>query len=256
MIKMDPDLVTELVKKNKRFNEREFDEYREIQVETGAVPLAEGSARVKIGDTEVVVGVKMEFGEPFDDKPDEGVLMVSAEFVPLAYEEFESGPPGKESVEVARVVDRAIRESKAIDTKKLCVEEGEKVWMVSVDIDVMNHDGNLIDASALAAMAALKEAKIPDLDEDGKPIYEEKGEKSLSLTKTPMSITFAKIGDKIMVDPIDLEERAMDSRLTVGVYEGGICSLQKGGPGGFTKEEFLEILDRAEKQAETLREKI
>ncbi len=35
---------------------------------------AEGSARVKMGKTEVIVGVKMQLGEPYPDSPDKGTL--------------------------------------------------------------------------------------------------------------------------------------------------------------------------------------
>ena len=44
---------------------------------------------------------------------------------------------------MARVVDRGIRESKAIDLEKLCVEAGKLVFVVFVDVYVLNHDGIL-----------------------------------------------------------------------------------------------------------------
>ena len=216
---------------------------------------AEGSARVWLGDTEVVAGVKMGIGEPYPDSPDEGVLIVSAEFLPLASPEFESGPPGEDAIELARVVDRAIRESKAIDFKKLCIEAGEKVWSVFVDIDILDNDGNLIDAAGLAAVTALLNTKIPDI-EDNEPVYGKKGKKSLPMKGIPISTTFAKINSNIIVDPGYAESEAIEARLTVGTIDADgikLCSLQKGGAVGFTMEELEKILELAEKKGSELR---
>jgi exosome complex component RRP42 len=147
--------IAQLIEKGKRVDGRELTDYREITVEQGIIERAEGSARVLLGKTEIVAGVKIELGEPFPDTPEEGVLTVNAELTPIASPNFEPGPPDENSIELARIVDRGIRESKVIDVEKLCIEPGKKVFVVFVDIYVLNHDGNLIDASALAAMAAL-----------------------------------------------------------------------------------------------------
>jgi exosome complex component RRP42 len=258
MIEMDADLLRGITAKGKRIDNRKFDEYRKIEIEHGVITSAEGSARVKIGDTEVIAGVKMDVGEPFQDTPDEGVLMVNAEFLPLASPEFESGPPSENAIEVARVVDRTIRESKVIDFKKLCItplSEGEKgkVWMLFVDIDVIDNAGNLIDAACLAAASALMNTKIPDLDESAKPVYDKRGSKSLEISGKPVTTTFVKINGTIMVDPMLTEMNAVDALLTVGTIEKGVSALQKGGTGGLTMEEVETIIDMAVKKGDELR---
>jgi len=147
--------ITNLIESGKRIDGRGPKDYREIQIESGVIEKAEGSARVRLGNTEIIVGVKIGTGKPFADVPDKGVLTVNAELVPLASPSFEPGPPGENAVELARVVDRGIRESKAIDLTKLCVESGKLVFVVFIDVYVLNYDGNLIDAAAMAALAAL-----------------------------------------------------------------------------------------------------
>jgi exosome complex component RRP42 len=116
--------IAQLIEKGERLDGRELTEYREIKLEQGIIERAEGSARVRLGKTEVVVGTKIEMGEPFADTPNEGVLTVNAELVPLASPSFEPGPPDETSIELARIVDRGIRESKMIDTEKLCIVPG------------------------------------------------------------------------------------------------------------------------------------
>ncbi|MGA7075914.1 MAG: hypothetical protein WBZ42_05130 [Halobacteriota archaeon] len=154
------DYIYGLAKRSERADGRAFDEYRPIQVEVGLIDKAEGSARVKIGDTQVLVGVKLQPGEPFADAPDTGVIITNVELVPLASPSFEPGPPDENAIELARVVDRGVRESGAIDLSQLTLPDG-KVWLIFIDVHVLDHDGNLMDAAALGALAALVNAKMP-----------------------------------------------------------------------------------------------
>src|SRR3989338_5410892 len=124
----------------KRFDSRGLLDFRDLEITYNVSNKAEGSARVKLGKTDVVVGVKMQVGEPYSDSPDKGNLSVSGDLLPLASPRFESGPPGFDAVELPRLVDRAIRHSGLIDLKKLVIKEGEKVWTVMVDVYPINDD--------------------------------------------------------------------------------------------------------------------
>lgn len=247
------DYIQDLIKQGKRSDGRSLDEYRKpVSIETGISKNAEGSARVKIGGTEVIVGVKMEIGEPYPDSPDEGTIIVSAEFLAMSNPEFESGPPGIEAVTLARVVDRTIRESKFLDFKKLCIKEGEQIWMVFIDLYTINDEGNLIDAAALGAIAALKSAKVPKIV-DGKVDYGELTSKGLPITKDlPMTITLNKILDKTIVDPTTDEEEAVSTKLSIGVKGDLICALQKDGESSISVDEVMSMVDTAFKKRDEL----
>ena len=243
-----------LMNKGFRLDGRKFDEYRKLEVEYGvSAKSAEGSARVKIGKTEVVAGVKMDVGEPYPDSQDQGTIVVNMELLPLSNPEFESGPPSIASIEISRVVDRAIREGKALNFKKLCIKEGEQMWMVLIDIYPVNDDGNLFDAAALAALAAIKDAKYPKLEGE-RVNYKESTNKKLPLEKMPVSCTVIKVGNHFIVDPSIEEEKLVDARLTVGVLEdSAICSLQKGGDTGLIPEEVDKMVEIAIKKTKELR---
>ncbi len=246
--------IAQLLSKGKRIDGRGLTDYREIKIETGIIERAEGSARVRLGKTEVLVGTKIEVGEPFPDVPNEGVLTVNAELVPLASPTFEPGPPNENAIELARVVDRGIRESKAIGLEDLCIIPGKKVFIVFVDIYVLNHDGNLIDASALAALAALTNTKMFNYEVKNGEIEIKPGYKRLPIKNYPIAVTFAKINDKLIVDPWLEEENVMDARLTITFEkEGKICALQKGGSGHFTPKQILEAVKIASEKSEELR---
>lgn len=243
------DRIKKYLKEGKRFDNRKPDEFREITIETGVSENAEGSARVKIGKTEVLVGIKMNIGEPYPDSPNKGNLMVTAELLPLSSPRFESGPPKFPTIELGRVIDRGIRESKFIEFEKLCIKEGEKVWTVFVDIYSINDDGNLFDAAGMGAIAALKNAKMPKYDEkEEKIVYGEKTKNNIPLSKEiPIAITIHKLGENLIVDPTREEEDISEARVTIGSSNGIISSMQKGNSHSIKKEEFEKALDICEK---------
>lgn len=246
--------IAQLISLGKRLDGRGLTDYREIHVETGIIERAEGSARVLLGKTEVMVGVKIEVGEPFSDVPNEGVLTVNAELVPLASPTFEAGPPDENSIELARVVDRGIRESKAIDLEKLCLVPGKKTFVVFVDVYVLNHDGNLIDASAMASLAALLNTKLFNYELEDGEVKIKPGYTQLPMRNRPIAVTFAKIKDKLIADPSLEEEQVMDARLTITMEKDGkICAIQKGESGYFTIEQILEAAKTAQKKTGELR---
>jgi len=242
--------LEEFLKTGERFDGRKVDDFRKVKIELGVSEKAEGSALVTLGETQIAAGIKLDVGEPFPDTPDQGVLITNAELTAMSSEIFEPGPPGENAIEVARVVDRCIREAEVIDLEKLVIEPGEKVWMVFADIYTINAAGNLFDAGTLAVMAALLNARMPRF-EDGRVVREAMKEK-LPVKKKVVSTTFAKIGDVVVVDPSELEEKLMDARLTIGVCEGNIVALQKGGEGGFTEKELEDMIDRAIKHSKNL----
>jgi len=254
MVRVKQKQIAQLVSLGKRLDGRGLTDYREIQLEVGVAGRAEGSARVRLGKTEVMVGTKIEIGEPFPDVPDQGVLTVNAELVPLASPTFEPGPPDENSIELARVVDRGIRESKAIALEELCVEPGKKVFIIFVDVYVLNHDGNLIDASALAALAALLNTKMFKYEVKEGEIKVKPGYIPLPMKNYPIAVTFAKINDKLIVDPWLEEEQVMDARITITTdKDGKVCAAQKGGYGCFTTQQVLEAAKIAKEKAEELR---
>lgn len=246
--------VRKLADEGKREGGRGFEHYRQIKIETGVAAKAEGSARVIIGNTEVWAGVKLSVDKPFPDRQEEGVLIVNAEFDPLASPDFEPGPPSESAVELARVVDRGLRESKCIQLEKLCITPKEKVWVVNVDVQIMNHDGNLIDAAFLASIAALLNAKQPKYDaENGKILYGQL-ERPLPIVDKPVEITIGKISGKLLLDTTAEEESALDARLTIATNASGqICAMQKGGKGFFAADEALKAVDIAIEKGRELR---
>ena len=241
--------VRDLVEQGKRMDGRKFDEYRPINIDVNAIPNANGSAKVTLGDTIVYAGVKLDVGQPYPDTPNEGVFMVGTEFSPIADKDFYSGPPTPQAIEVGRVVDRGIRSAEIVDTEKLCIEPGESVWMAFVDLHVVSNDGNLIDASALAAMAALKSAWVPKY-EDGSIVREKAMD--FPISGDVVELTYSKISNNYILDLTKIEEAASEGRITFGADGKNVYSTQLAESLHVGSDELLDLLDAAMKKSKDL----
>lgn len=238
--------VRELLRSGKRQDGRGMLDYRKAVIQAGFVPNAEGSAMVSLGDTKVLAGVKLDLVAPFPDRPDEAVISFNAEFSPIAHPDFEAGPPNENSIELARVVDRGIRSAEAINLKELgkVKTEAGKVLGVYVDLYILDQCGNLIDCAALAAMAALCTTQMPRID--GEKLVRQDFTGPLPLQRRVIACSFETIEGKAILDASYEEEVASDGRMTVSVTDDGfVCSGQKSGAAGFTREQLLEFTDIA-----------
>lgn len=213
-------------------------EYRNLAISFGKV---DGSSDVQLGDTRVMAFVSGQLVQPYMDRPSEGSLSIFTEFSPMADPSFEPGRPSEFAVEFGRIVDRGLRESRAVDTESLCVVAGKLVWSIHIDLHILDNGGNLLDASNIAALAALMTFRRPDCTmagDDGHKVIvhptEVREPLPLIVHHLPISVTFAIFdnADIVVVDPSHFEEAVMEGRLTATLNTNGdICAIQKRGVG-------------------------
>ena len=247
----------DVISQGKRLDGRVLDEMRTLEAELDIIKKANGSAKVKLGDSEVIAGIKVETGEPFEGLENKGALIISAEVLPTASPYIEPGPPDEETIELARVVDRGIRESEMLDLDRLVLVPGKIVYTIFVDCSVINIDGNLLDATSYAVVSALLSCKLPIFEiEDGKVVDTGKTQDP-PLTTIPVSITQVRIGDTIILDPTPEEEACMNARITITTNsDGDYAAIQKGFTGGFSKEQIKKAAEMARIKGEQVRAKL
>jgi exosome complex component RRP42 len=243
------DVLLSTLNNGRRYDGRDLEEIRKIQIQPNAINTAEGSALVKLGETQVLVATKFDIVKPFADRPKEGVMVTNGELLPIASPVFEPGPPDEYSIEMARVVDRAIRSAECFDLKSFYVEQ-DKVLGLYLDIYVLNHSGNYTDAATLAATAALMNTKMPKIENGA--IIRGEYEGLLRLTSLPITTTMTKIGDYWIVDPSRDEELVGETFITIGTTEEHVCTIQKG-KGWLYKEELMNNIDIAFKRGNDIR---
>ncbi|MEM0065602.1 MAG: exosome complex protein Rrp42 [Sulfolobales archaeon] len=258
--KLKASTIVSMLKKGIRSSGRGLMDYRQVEIASGYVRNADGSALVRLGNTVVVAGVKLEIGSPYPDTPNEGALVVNAEFMPTASPTFEPGPPDENAIELARIIDRSLRELKVIDMSKLAIIPGKRVWVVYIDIYVLDHDGNLVDASSIATLGALMNTSLPrvEVDETGNI----KVDRSTRLSPLPINnkvvtVTVAKADNVLFVDPDLDEESVAETKLIIAVSDDRrIAGLQKSGIGGLTESEIMQAIDIALKTGSSIIETV
>ncbi len=245
------DVLRNMLSQGRRADGRGNHDYRAIKIVKNPLQNAEGSALCMLGKTQVLCGVKVDMAVPFSDRPDEGVLSTGAEFTPLGSHTFEPGPPSRGAIELARVVDRGIRSSETIDLKALAIEGMEKVQAIYVDLWILDHDGNLFDASMLAAMAALQGTRMPKI-EDKKLIRTETS--GMLNPKVPVvSCTFGKVDERILLDPTMDEQKGLDGQFTIATTPDHVCAVQKSGWAAFPQKDILDLVGLSFSKAAELR---
>ncbi|XP_035680176.1 exosome complex component RRP42-like [Branchiostoma floridae] len=239
-----------------RSDGRACEDYRHVQVETDVVSNTSGSARLRLGNTDILVGVKAEMGEPDPGRPKEGKLEFFVDCSANASPEFE-GRGGEElAIEVSNALQRIFNSRSTLDLTALCIIPEGQCWVLYVDVLVLECGGNLFDAVSLAVKAALFNTRIPTVvvtaDDEGQQEIELSDDpydvKRLDVDNVPLIVTLSKIGHRHVVDASWEEELCSLARLTVGVTQKGtIAGLNKEGSGSLDPESIYEMIESGKK---------
>ncbi|MEM4767837.1 MAG: exosome complex protein Rrp42 [Saccharolobus sp.] len=251
--------IVNLYEKGIRQDGRKLTDYRPLSIVLDYAKKANGSALVKLGNTMVLAGTKIEIGKPYEDMPNQGVLIVNVELLPLAYETFEPGPPDENAIELARVVDRSLRDSRAIDLSKLVIEPGKNVWTIWLDVYVLDYGGNVIDACTLASVAALYNSKLYKVErsEDGIKINKDEIIGKLPMNYPIVTVSVAKIDKYLIVDPDLEEESIMDAKISFSYTpDFKIVGIQKSGKGSLSLQDVTQAESLARSAAGKLFEEL
>ncbi|KAI4356623.1 hypothetical protein L6164_000632 [Bauhinia variegata] len=241
---------------------RPFD-YRKLTIKFGG---DDGSSEVQLGQTHVMAFVTAQLVQPYRDRQNEGTLSIFTEFSPMADPSFEPGRPGELAVELGRIIDRGLRESRAVDMESLCVLSGKLVWAIRIDIHILDNGGNLVDASNIAALAALLTFRRPECSlggEDGQQVVvhppEEREPIPLIVHHLPIAVTFGFFSNEniMVIDPTHHEESVMTGRMTATLNANGdVCAIQKGGGEGVFQRVIMHCLQLARVKAGDITTKI
>ncbi|CAN1300250.1 Exosome complex component RRP42 [Linum perenne] len=251
---------------NIRCDGRKRDSYRPIFVETGVIPQANGSARIRMGATEVIASVKAELGRPSALHPDKGKVAIFVDCSPVAEPTFK-GRGGEElSAELSVTLQGCLLGGTSgagagIDLKSLIVAEGKICWDLYIDGLVISSDGNLLDSLGAAIKAALANTAIPRVNVSAGAAGDEQPEVDISdeeflqfdTTAVPVIITLTKIGRHYIVDATSEEESQMSSPVSISINrKGHICGLTKRGGAGLDPSVISDMVSVAQHLSEQL----
>jgi len=262
--------LLEALSENKRLDGRGLLETRDLNISFGT---DWGSCQVTLGRTRVIAQVSAQLTEPRLARPNEGILLVNVELSPIAAPKFEIGRLSDEGVEINRLLERCLKESRCLDLESLCVISEEKVWTVRLDLHVLNHEGNLADACSVAGLAALCHFRRPDVTLSGDQVtvhpINERDPVPLSVHHHPVTNTFAMFPSpagaatksnsqhRTVCDPTRIEEECMQGKLVLGVnaYKE-ICTLHLAGQVIVDKSIILRLANIAADKSRKVVEQI
>ena len=187
--------LVELLSKGKRLDGRGLSEPRKLEIQTGLIEKANGSAMVNLGNTQVIAGVKVDKGTPFPDTPDKGLLVVGAEVLPLAASYVEAGPPDESAIELARVVDRGVRESEMIDLRH-ARHQGRQVRLLGLRRRQRPQRGREpLRRDELRGRLRASDGQMPKFVMDGDSVKNTGEKMPIPVSKIPVSLTMASISE-------------------------------------------------------------
>ncbi|KAL8293246.1 hypothetical protein RQP46_000940 [Phenoliferia psychrophenolica] len=208
-----------------------------------------GWVECRLGETRVVVQVSAEIVKPLVDRPYEGFLVISTEISPMASSSYEAGRASDEEVVLARLLEKALRKSEAVDREALCIVAGQKVWSIRVDVHFLDDEGNMLDCASVAAITALRHFRRPDVTVIGEEVtvhsMSERVPVPLAIHHSPFCQTFAFFGDESLcvLDPTHLESLLASGTLTVTLNsQQEICVLSKAGGSPLPADDIMKVV--------------
>ncbi|KAI4599726.1 hypothetical protein KJ359_001462 [Pestalotiopsis sp. 9143b] len=249
--------LLQALKEGHRLDGRKFEQFRKLELTFGD---QYGVSDVTLGKTRVLAKVSAEVTAPYPDRPFDGIFTITSELSPMASPAFEVNRPTETEVLLSRLLEKTVRRSNALDTESLCLVANQKVWSIRVDLHVLSHDGNLIDASCLAVVAALRHFRKPDTSIEGEvlTVYTpaEREPVPLSWLHTPLCITFSFFGEDgeiVLLDTTQLEEQLRVSSCTISLNKHGeICQVAKLGGTAVEAWSLVQCANTAMQQVKVL----
>lgn len=245
-------------------------DYRRVAFDTGTVPSATGSCRLRAGETDLIVAIKCDMAKPSRARPDAGDLRVSVDCA--ASVSVSLGLDGRDADDYGRqlsvILESLCAGDNVVDRGALCIVPGLFAWEVHVDVMVLASGGNLLDAATLALCAALGETVLPKVEiveamEEGEMVQLKVDDRPevgtpIPLQRLPLCVTVAQVKDQFLIDVTNEEKMCADASICVVVdaRKGDVIGLQKLGRGMFDVATLPSMLERCRAAAAALMQQL
>ncbi|XP_022179635.1 exosome complex component RRP42 isoform X2 [Myzus persicae] len=237
------------VEENFRCDGRSRQDYRPLELEMDIVSNANGSARLRLANSDILVCVKVEIDTPLPEAPKDGKVEYFVDCSANATPAFEGRGGEHLAAELSRFLSLA--HGPVFNLSKLCIVPGQSCWKLFVDVLILECGGNLFDAVSLAAKAALCNTSLPNIVgtyEDGQNIDLQISDdpfdtKALDASDLPVLVSMCKIGNSYVADPTIEEEICGAGCIVVSVTpKGNVTAVLKKGAGSFMPDTLNEII--------------
>ena len=219
-----------LIINGKRVDGRSVEDLRNVRIETNVLNEADGSAFVEWGGNKVICGVygPRECIPRHEASPYRALIKCRYSMSPFAsLEEHGRSGPNRRSIELSKVIGEVF--------ENVIIAEAFPKTQIDIYIDVLQAEGGTRVAAITAAAVALANAGIPMKD-------------------MVSGISVGKIDDHLVVDLGKAEDNYGQSDIPIAFAHRTKDILLLQMDGLLTKEEFVKVLEMAEKGAEKVHE--
>ncbi|KAL3990412.1 3' exoribonuclease family domain 1 protein [Acanthocheilonema viteae] len=211
-------------------------DYRPVIVQTGVLATTNGSARVRIGSTDLLIGVKAELINVENIALHRNRLNFfvdcSANATPLF-----AGRGGEEFAgELSAALDAAYDNNYVLPDLKKLILSPMHAWKLYVDIVLLQCDGNVIDAAALGVKAALKDTEISQVivrpADEGKYTIDLPDDNTiwkLDVSRVPLFVSVNRLGSAKIVDNSLAEEACTRASVWIAAAPQFVSSIDHSG---------------------------
>ncbi|KAK6746143.1 hypothetical protein RB195_012325 [Necator americanus] len=216
---------------NQRLDGRTLSDFRQVKLVVGAQC---GTALCTIGETKVLCAVSASLTEPRSNRPNKGFVVVDVDMSPMGNPANEHNRLGERGLELTRLLELVLRDSRCIDVESLCVRAHKEVWKLRVDVRILDDDGGLLDCASVAAVAALHHFRRPNVTvQPHHTIIHSEYEQALvplNIYHMPICVSFGftKTGDYVVIDPTDKERQCLYGCLVIACNKRReVCALHQ-----------------------------
>ncbi len=198
---------------------------------------------------------------PSPDRKFEGILTIAAEYSAVARPAQDtSRAPGEDGPILARLLEKTIRRSGAIDVESLCIVAGTVCFALRADVCVLHDDGGVVTAASVALVAALAHFRRPDFAVEGNGrvrVFSEHERQPvpLSMLHHPFCACFSVVELPkriILVDGTAAEEQVGSSQVIFALNRHGeVCQIVKYGGVPIDRQLLIQCMALATQAVQT-----
>ncbi|CAF0870801.1 unnamed protein product [Adineta ricciae] len=252
-------VILKCIRDRKRLDCRTIDETRSVNIDFRSHP---GYVSVTLGQTHVIAQASCRITKPKESRASEGNIRIHLDMSKIPLINLENWKHQEFVQELNGILEQNIRQSNCVDLESLCINAGELVWSIKIDLTVLNNCGNILDCANIATLCSLYHYRLPEVSVHGSDIrvYSsvERRPRPLRILHFPINVLFAFFidGRFTLIDPHCDEERFMDGFVSISMNQHKeICGIHMGGKLGLKREQVehckklafhkvLELTDR------------
>jgi exosome complex component RRP43 len=131
----------------------------DVEVSVSASPLS--GPRFDLGGREFVDSTSVMMGDVRNDEAGNDLMQVQLAHDPTTVNAVDHPPQPMDIKVLESYLRRTLRSSNYISAEQLGISPGKAAWRIRITVHILNSEGNVLDASMMCILAALRDVHLP-----------------------------------------------------------------------------------------------